>query len=417
MTRLPNGLRVVTDRMDHVESASIGVWIGTGARYETLAENGMSHMLEHMLFKGTKRRSPRAIAEEIESVGGHMNAYTARDHTTFYAKVLKEDVPLAADLLADILQNSLIDENELRREREVIIQEIGQAEDTPDDIVFDYLQEAAYPDQPLGRSILGTEQRVAGFMRDDVISYLKSCYRAQNMVIAAAGNIQHDEIVRLVEDLFIDIPQGQGRAFEPATYLAGERHERRITEQLHLTLGFPGQAFGNPDYYAAQVFSTIFGGGMSSRLFQEVREVRGLAYSIYSFGVSQCDTGLFGIYAGTSPEFAHDLVDVIASEMHQLMKAVPEEEISRARAQLKAGLLMSMESTSSRIEQMGRQMLIFDRIIDTDELVERVEAVDSSALVRVCEHMMGTGRPTVATVGPVGTLPDYDKITGLFALA
>ncbi len=406
----------MTDRMDHVESASIGAWVGTGARYETLAENGMSHMLEHMLFKGTKRRNPRAIAEEIESVGGHMNAYTARDHTTFYAKVLKEDIPLATDLLADILQYSVIDEQELQRERDVVIQEIGQAEDTPDDIVFDYLQEAAYPGQPLGRSILGTEQRVAGFMREDILSYLEACYRAENIVIAAAGNVQHDEIVHLVEDLFTEIPQGQGRPFEPAIYVAEERHARRTTEQLHLTLGFHSQSFGDPDYYAAQVFSTILGGGMSSRLFQEVREVRGLAYSIYSFGAAQSDTGLFGIYAGTSPDYAHDLVAVIAQEMHQLMQTIPEEEISRARAQLKAGLLMSLESTSSRIEQMGRQMLIFDRTIDTNELVERVEAVDSAALVRVCEHMLGAGRPAVATVGPVGTLPDYEKLSELFAL-
>lgn len=415
MTRLPNGIRVVTDHMGHVESASIGLWIGAGARYETLAENGMSHVLEHMLFKGTKRRKARAIAEEIESVGGHMNAYTARDHTSFYAKVLKEDIPLAADLLADIVQHSIIDEMELKREREVIIQEIGQAEDTPDDIVFDHLQEAAYPDQPLGRSILGTQERVAGFTRDDVLTYLDSHYRTGNMVVVAAGNIEHDMVVRLVEELFTALPEGTARSFEAARYLAGEKHDRRQTEQLHLTLGFPGLSFDNPDYYAAQVLSTILGGGMSSRLFQEVRESRGLAYSVYSFGASHCDTGLFGIYAGTSPELAGELVNVVAGETRRMLEIAPVDEIARARAQLKAGLLMSLESTSSRIEQLGRQMLTFDRIIGVEEMVERVEAVDEAALIRVCEHMLGSGPPTVATVGPTGSLPDYDSLIRLFA--
>ncbi|GER07283.1 peptidase M16 [Iodidimonas muriae] len=414
LTKLDNGIRIVTDYMPHVASVSLGLWVDAGARYETLEENGMSHLLEHMLFKGTLRRSPRAIAEEIENVGGHLNAYTSRDHTTFYAKVLKEDVPLAMDILADIFQNSVLDSKELDREREVIIQEIGQAEDTPDDIVFDDLQEVAYPDQPLGRSILGTAERVANFKRDDVFAFLKGHYRCDNTIVAAAGNITHEDVVRLVSESLSSLPTGMPRAYEPARYGGGEKRNNRKTEQLHMTLGFPSVSFSDPDYYASQVFSTMLGGGMSSRLFQEVREERGLAYSVYSFTNSHADTGLFGVYAGTSPDMAGDLVQVIAGEMLTMTNQAPVDEIARARAQLKAGLLMSLESTSSRIEHMARQLLIFGRLISIDEMVNAVDAVDGAALVRVCERLLSDGGLSVATVGISDRLPDYDRLQALF---
>ena len=414
ISTLSNGIRVVSDRMPHLASASVGVWVDAGARHEREEENGISHMLEHMLFKGTARRSARAIAEEIENVGGHMNAYTSRDHTSFYAKVLKEHVPLAVDILADILQHSLLDADEVAREREVVIQEIGQAIDTPDDIVFDYLQAAAFPDQPLGRPILGTEEHVAGFTRDMLATYVAAHYRGPGLVVAAAGNIEHRTLVDLVGAAFDTVSAAPPPGFAPATYEGGRHFDRRDTEQLHLTLGFPSVAFDDPDYYAVQVLSTILGGGMSSRLFQEIRETRGLAYSIYSFTASHADTGLFGIYAGSSPEVADELVRLIAEETRKLITAVEPLELERARAQLKAGLLMSLESTSSRIEQLARQVLIFGRVIGIDELVAHVDAVDPAAVSRAAERMLSAGAPSIASVGPTGTLPDYDRLAALF---
>lgn len=414
LTRLSNGLRIVTDRAPHVMSASVGLWIDAGSRYECEAENGMSHMLEHMLFKGTRRRSPRAIAEEIESVGGHMNAWTSRDHTSFHARVLSEDVPLAVDVLADILQHSTFDPNELDREREVIIQEIGQAEDTPDDIIFDHLQEAAYPAQPIGRSILGTAERVGAFSRDQLFGYLNRHYRADNTVIAAAGDVDHQQLVSLCAEAFSAMPTGEARGFDPAGYQGGVRHDRRKTEQLHLTLGFPGVSFDDPDYYAIQVLSTMLGGGMSSRLFQEVRENRGLAYSVYSFTGSHADTGLFGVYAGTTSDLAPEMLKVIADETLKLTEPADEAEVARARAQLKAGLLMSLESTSARIEQIGRQMLVFDRVLSLQEMVREVEAVDAAAVAAACTRMLKDGTPSIATVGRTGKLPGYQDVARLF---
>lgn len=414
LTTLANGIRVVSDARPHFASASVGVWVDAGARNESEAENGLSHMLEHMLFKGTARRSARAIAEEIENVGGHMNAYTSRDHTSFYAKVLKEHLPLAVDILADILQHSLLDPGEIAREREVIIQEIGQAQDTPDDIVFDHLQAAAFPDQPLGRPILGTEDRVATFTRDDLAAYVAAHYRAPALVVAGAGNIDHDALVALIAGAFTDLSHDPGPGCEPARYLGGEHRDRRETEQLHLTLGFPSVSFEDPDYYALQVLSTILGGGMSSRLFQEIRETRGLAYSIYSFSAAHADSGLLGIYAGSSDEVAGELARLIAEEVKKLCDGVAGPELERARTQLKAGLLMSLESTSSRIEQLARQVLVFGRVIDIDELVARVDAVDSEAVARVAQRMLVEGPPSLATVGPTGSLPDYDGLVALF---
>lgn len=417
LTTLPSGLRVVTEDLAHLQSAAIGVWIDVGARYETAAQNGLSHLLEHMLFKGTQRRSARAIAEEIEAVGGHLNAYTSRDHTTFYARVLQDDIPLAVDMLADLLLNSVFDPAELEREREVILQEIGQVMDTPDDIVFDLLQEAAFPDQPLGRSILGTEANVAGFTADQVRAYRDRHYRAKNMIVAAAGPLPHEQLVDLVADAFDGLAPDEGRDMAPARYRGGEIRDERDLEQLHLTLGFPSFSFDDPDYYALHVYTTILGGGMSSRLFQEVREERGLAYTVHSFTSTHVDTGLFGIYAGTDPDAAPEIAPVIAKEVRDLCQTVSEEEIARARAQLKAGLLMSLESTSARVEQMGRQLLVHGRVLPMEEMVAKVDAVDLAAVQRVCRRTLEDGRLALATVGPASGLPRYDAIMDAFGMA
>jgi predicted Zn-dependent peptidase len=415
ITTLPNGLRVVTEAMDRLETTSIGVWVGVGARAERAEQNGVSHMLEHMAFKGTASRSARDIAEAIEDVGGHLNAYTSREQTAYYARVLARDVPLAVDLLGDILQRSAFDPDELERERGVVIQEIGEVQDTPDDLVFDLLQEAAYPGQPVGRPILGTVETVSAFSRDSLAGYMAQHYSGGAMVLAAAGRIDHAELVALASRHFGALPAGAAAPSVAAEYRGGEARVNRRFEQVHLTLGFPSVSFGDPRYFAAQVMSTVLGDGMSSRLFQEVRENRGLAYSVYSFTAALTDGGLFGIYAGTSPGQADELVGVIAEQVHGLAERVEERELARARAQLRASTLMALESSSSRAEQMARQLLMFGRLIPLDEIVARIDAVTADDVRAAAACLLRDGPPTVAAVGPLRKLPDYDRIAARFA--
>ncbi len=377
--------------------------------------NGVSHMLEHMAFKGTERRDARDIAEQIEAVGGYLNAYTSREQTAYFARVMKEDVPLAIDILADILQHSVFDESELARERDVVIQEIGQINDTPDDVIFDRLQEVAYPDQAMGRSILGTPDVVRGFRREVLAGYMADHYRGATMVLAAAGRVDHDAVVALAEEAFGSMPAGAPVSGEPAGYAGGPTLEERPLEQVHVVLAFEGVSFTDPDYYPTQVLSTVLGGGMSSRLFQEVRERRGLAYSVYSFASSYLDGGLFGVYAGTGEAEIADLVPVICEEISKVGHAVGEEELARARAQIKAGILMSLESSSSRCEQIGRQMLIYGRTLPVAELIAEIDGVDSDAVSRAAKRLAGSAAPSVAAIGPIAHLESYGDIAARFA--
>jgi predicted Zn-dependent peptidase len=410
VTTLSNGLRVATDRIETVATASLGIWVDVGTRHETPEVNGVAHFLEHMAFKGTERRSARVIAEEIEAVGGHLNAYTSRESTAYYARVLKEDVPLALDILADILLHSSFDPAELERERTVILQEIGQANDTPDDIIFDNFQERAYPDQAMGRPVLGSPEVIRRLPRDAVVTYLRDHYGAERMVLAAAGNVEHDRIVELAEKLLSELPRERVVKTEQARYVGGDFRQSRDLEQLHLVLGFPGLPLGDPDYYAATVLSTAFGGGMSSRLFQEVREQRGLVYAIHSFAHGYRDGGLFGVYAGTGEEEAAELVPVLCEETMRLDKGFAPVELARAKAQMKAGLLMSLESTSARCEQLAQHLLIHGTPFDPAEIVRRVEAVDDAAIARVVAGWR-SAPPTLAALGPVGRLEEFDRLT------
>ncbi len=411
---LANGLRIVTDRIDTVDTASLGLWVDVGTRHEAPEVNGAAHFLEHMAFKGTERRSARAIAEEIEAVGGHLNAYTSRESTAYYAKVLKEDVALALDILADILLHSSFDPTEFERERTVILQEIGQANDTPDDIIFDHFQERAFPDQAMGRPVLGSPDIIRGLGREAVIAYLRDHYGAARMVLSASGNLDHDRFVALAEELLSAMPAERLVTTEPARYIGGEHRQGRDLEQLHLVLGFPGLPLGDPDYYAASVLSTAFGGGMSSRLFQEVREKRGLVYTIHSFAHSFRDGGLFGIYAGTGEAEAGELVPVLCDETMRLADGLTEIELARAKAQMKAGLLMSLESTGARCEQMAQHMLIYGTPFDPADLVRRVEAVDNAAIGRVVAGWRAAP-PTLAALGPVGQLEDFERLRARLA--
>ncbi|HYZ40154.1 MAG TPA: pitrilysin family protein [Stellaceae bacterium] len=409
VSTLANGLRIATDRIDTVDTVSLGIWVDIGTRHEPAAINGAAHFLEHMAFKGTERRSARAIAEEIEAVGGHLNAYTSRECTAYYAKVLKEDLALSLDIIADILQNSTFDPEEFERERAVILQEIGQANDTPDDIIFDHFQECAYPDQAMGRPVLGRRETIGGLRRDAVIAYLRDHYSARHMVLAAAGNLEHERLVDLAASLLSDLPAERCVSAEAACYTGGEHREDRDLDQLHLVLGFPGVVLSDPDYYAASVLSTAFGGGMSSRLFQEIRERRGLVYAIHSFVHGYRDSGLFGMYAGTGEQEAVELMPALCDEAMRLEDGLTEIELSRAKAQMKAGLLMSLESTGARCEQLAQHLLIHGIPFDPSEVVRRIEAVDDAAIRRVVA-LWHSAPPTFAALGPPSRLEGYEKL-------
>jgi len=409
ITELTNGLRVITDPMQTVETASVGAWVGVGTRHERPELNGVSHLLEHMAFKGTKQRSARAIVEEIEAVGGHLNAYTSRENTAYFAKVLKDDIPLAVDLIGDILQNATLDQEELDRERAVVIQEIHQANDTPDDIVFDRFQEAAFPNQAMGRPVLGSAPLIEGMQRDTIKTYMEEQYSGDRIVLAAAGKVDHDAFVKLAEQTFTHLPAQCPHDVEPVTYQGGDYREARDLEQVHLVMGFDGIAYDDPDYYPHAVLSTLLGGGMSSRLFQEAREKRGLVYSIYTFASNYDDGGLFGIYAGTGGDEIKELVPVICDEVKAVCDSVNAHEIDRARAQLKSSTLMALESTSARCEQAARQLQIFDRSIPNSEVIEKIDAVDVAAVNRVATRIFAS-TPTVAAIGPTARLASYDAI-------
>jgi len=408
-TRLPNGLRVLTDPMDTVETVSVGVWADVGARHEPAEINGVCHMLEHMAFKGTRRRSALDIAVEMEDVGGHMNAYTSREHTAFYAKMLREDLPLAVDILADILQHSVFDPEELERERGVVVQEICQSIDTPDDIVFDHFQATAYGGQALGRPVLGTVDSVRKLDSGIVGGFQHAHYSPERLVVAAAGRVDHDTLVDMVAAQFTDLTARAPDSGQPARYTGGEYREPRDVEQVHVVMGFDGVAYEDPDYYAAVVLATLMGGGMSSRLFQEVREKRGLAYTVSAYATSYVDGGLFTLYAGTGPEDVAALTPVLCDEINKVRRQVFADEVARARAQLRAGILMGMESSSGRCEQLARQILVYGRPISNEEVLTGLEAVDEAAVVRVADRIFSTP-PTLAALGMLDAMEPLDRM-------
>ena len=413
ITRLDNGMTIASDRMDAVETVSLGAWVGVGTRHEPATINGVAHLLEHMAFKGTDRRTAYDIAREIEAVGGHLNAYTSRESTAYYARVLVEDVPLAVDIIADILQHPTFDSDELKRERAVVLQEIGQSYDTPDDNIFDCFQETAYPEQAIGRPVLGTGEIVGRIDRDTLRSYMTRHYGGQNMVFAAAGKVEHARLVDMVSRAFDSLPSVTETEAEPADYKGGDFRESRDLEQVHILLGFNSLGYLDPDYYAASVLSTLFGGGMSSRLFQEVREKRGLVYSVYSFVSAYRDGGIFGVYAGTGEKEVGDLIPVVCDELSKLAADAADEEVVRARAQLKASILMSLESTNARCEQLAQQILIYGRPLSVAEVVGKIEAVGAADVRRLAERLV-SGRPTLASLGPIGKVEVFDQVAARF---
>jgi predicted Zn-dependent peptidase len=414
ITRLSNGLTIVTDPMPKLESAMLGVWVNVGTRNETRAVMGVSHMLEHMAFKGTQSRSARDIAEEIEAVGGYLNAYTSREQTAFHARVLKTDVMMAIDLLADILTHPTFEQSELERERQVVLQEIGQARDTPDDIVFDHLQSAIYPDQPMGWPILGREETVSAFTQDELRTYMAANYRAADMTLVSSGAVEHDEIVRAAEEKFASLRAGPAPTPLPARYVGGDIRLSQDLEQAHVVYAFPGVSSSDPDFYTEQVYVMALGGGMSSRLFQEAREKRGLCYAISAFAQAHRDGGTIGVYTGTGEVEAAEISAVIAGEMEQLAVGASEREVARAKAQLKSSLLMGLERPGQRAEQIASQMFTHGRLLSIDEMTARLDEVDARAVRRFGERVMESANPSMAAVGSVGRLEKHSVFATRF---
>jgi len=407
---LSNGFRIVTESMPGLKSAALGIWAMAGGRHERPEQNGIAHFLEHMAFKGTSQRSALQIAEAIEDVGGYINAYTSREMTAYYARVLEADVPLALDVISDIVLNPVFDLNEIEVERGVILQEIGQVLDTPDDIVFDWLQEAAYPEQALGRSILGPAERVRAFSREDLSGFVGEHYAPDQMILSAAGAVDHDEIVRMAEALFGGLkPAGH---LEPtgASFAGGEKRMIKPLEQAHFTLAFESPGYRDPSIYAAQIYASALGGGMSSRLFQEVREKRGLCYSIFAQAGAYADTGMVTLYAGTSGSQVADLAELTVDEMIRAAGDITPAEVGRARAQMKAGLLMGLESPSSRAERLARNVAIWGRVPELDETIARIDAVTTGDVKAFGEGLITSGRAAMALYGPVEDAPRLEAL-------
>ena len=414
ITTLSNGFRIVTESMPGLLSASAGIWVMAGGRHERAEQNGIAHFLEHMAFKGTEKRSALRIAEEIEDVGGYINAYTSREMTAYYARVLSPDVALALDVISDIVLNPVFNEADIETERHVILQEIGQALDTPDDIIFDWLQEVSYPDQPFGRTILGPEERVSSFGRNDLRAFVGEHYGPDQMILSASGGVDHDAIVKQAEAIFGGLkPVGASR-LHPATFASGEKREVKDLEQVHFALAFEAPGYRAPDVFVAQVYATAMGGGMSSRLFQKIREERGLCYSIFAQSGAYEDTGQITVYAGTSEDEIGDLVGLTVDELKRAADDMTEAEVARARAQLKAGMLMGLESPSNRAERNARLLAIWDRVPDVAEVVARIDAV-GTADVRRYAGDLAASQAAVALYGPVADAPGLEAIRARLA--
>ncbi|WP_102108713.1 M16 family metallopeptidase [Oceaniglobus roseus] len=412
---LANGLRIVTENMPGLKSASVGIWVNAGGRHERPEQNGIAHFLEHMAFKGTERRTALQIAEAIEDVGGYINAYTSREMTAYYARVLEADVPLALDVISDIVLNPIFDPTEIEVERGVILQEIGQVLDTPDDIVFDWLQEVAYPNQPMGRSILGPAERVSAFSKEDLSGFVKERYSPGEMILAAAGAVDHDAICKAAEAIFAGIERRPSEPVSPALFMGGERREARPLEQVHFTLAMEAPGYRDPAMYTAQIYASALGGGMSSRLFQEAREKRGLCYSIFAQAGAYADTGMLTIYAGTSAAQIAGLAELTVDEMARAASDMTPEEVARARAQMKAGLLMGLESPSSRAERLARLLAIWDRVPDLDETIAKIDDVTTGDVKEFAGKVAGGHQTAMALYGPAESAPSLEALTARLA--
>ncbi|GFR28413.1 uncharacterized zinc protease RF_0338 [Trichonephila clavata] len=415
VTKLDNGLRIITEQVRDVDSVALSIRVGVGSRAESANQNGISHFLEHMAFKGTKTRTAFEIAKAFDDIGGVFNASTGRESTTYYAKVLKKDIKTGIDILMDISINSAFPEDELEREKGVVIQEIFQTNDSPSDIIFDKYFEAAYKDQPFGKSILGTQDTVKSFTREDLNNYINEHYFGENMLFAVAGNVEHEEVAQLTKDFLSKIHPKKLKKSQNASYTGGEYLEHRKLDQVHLLIGLPSVSRYDDKYHTFQVLDSILGSGMSSRLFQEVREKQGLAYSVYSFNSSYTDTGMFSIFAGTDSSNLDKLLKSITTELKKLSTDdLKEEEVNRVKERVKSQILMSRESVSSRAETLGHYYGNYNRYISKNELIEKISAVTTANVKKAAKELLSQHeKTTLAAIGEIKSLPSYDKVVSM----
>ncbi len=414
-TTLDNGLTIVSNDMPHVETVALGVWTKAGARDETVEENGLAHLLEHMAFKGTGTRSAFDIAAEIEAAGGDMNASTSMETTAYYARVLRNDWELALDVIADIVINPVFPKDDLALEKGVILQEISAARDTPDDLVFDLAQGLAWPAHALGRDILGTAKSVRSFTQADLMAYREKHYTASRMVVSAAGRIDHEMLVDAAAKRFSGVSRGTEAVRNAPVYVGGNVAVKRPLDQVHQVMAFAAPGYFDTDIYAAHLLASVLGGGMSSRLFQEVRERRGLCYSTFSHMSAFADAGLMQIYAATAPKTAAEFCKVAADVLLDASDRIEQPELDRARAQLKASLVMSLESPSARADQIARQRLIYGRVPEVTEILAKVDAVTTDDVTRVAATTFAKASVSLSAVGDTSLLANKDQLAARFA--
>lgn len=411
-TVLPNGVRIITEEIDYVRSVSIGLWVGAGSRDEREDYEGISHFIEHMLFKGTKNRTARELAESLESVGGQLNAFTTKEYTCFYAKVLDEDMDLAVDVLSDMFFNSLFDEKEIEKEKKVVIEEIKMYEDSPDELIHDLFSEYVWNDHPLGKPILGTEESIRGLSREKIIDYLGHHYAPDNLVVAVAGKINHEEVLKKLAPLYGEFRRGGKRILEGTpTGQTIHRYNTKDTEQMHLVMGVPGLGQDDDDIYPMHIINNILGGGLSSRLFQGIREQRGLAYSVYSYHSTYVDSGMFAIYAGTTPSNTQEVVECILAEVQEMKtNGITADELAKTIAQVKGSLYLGLESVSSRMSRLGKTELSYDRVISPDDVVEKLEKVTLDDVKRVMNRLWIKDKLSLVMMGPAGHDVDLQSL-------
>lgn len=402
-TVLPNGIRVVSEEIPHMRSVSVGVWLRVGSRYELPQEQGISHFIEHMMFKGTSNRTARQIAEEFDSVGGNVNAATSREYTAFYAKVLGSDLPMALDIISDMLINSTFSEIDIDRERSVVLEEISLYEDTPEDVVHELFARSIFGDHPLGLSVLGTEETIGSFCRDDFLTYLRKWYTPGNMVISGAGQIEHKKFVEEISARFGSCGEKNpiGCCHSPSRVRNCCVRQKEI-EQAHICIGGLGVPRSHDDRMPIVVLDNLIGGGMSSVLFQELREERGLAYSVYSYQSSYQDCGVFGIYCGMSPENSHEVLHTIRQQLARIREyGFGKTDIERAKAQLKGNMILGLESTSSRMSRLAKMALFYDELYTPEQVLDKLDAVTAEQVHCAAARYLSEENLSIAFVSPL----------------
>lgn len=408
-SKLTNGINVVTFNMPYVNSVSINIIVKVGSRYESEQESGISHFLEHMAFKGTKTRSAEKIAEEFDMIGGYFNAYTSREQTVYYSKVLNENFDKAIEILADILQNSVFDQVDIDKELNIIMQEMAGVNDNPDDLVYEKFYSLAFPNQSIGKSILGDAENLAKFQKQNFMNFLEKHYTSENIYISVAGNIEHEKVINFAEKYFLSFPSGLEQKLVPAIYSGGFKHTKKTLEQTSIALGFESVPYSNiTEFYYTQILSVILGGGLSSRLFQIIREKLGLAYSVGSFNSSYYDSGVFSIYASTDHKNVTKLLNSLFIEIKKIQEHISEEELQRAKSQIKTSILMAEERSEYKSEEIGKNFALFKKYFPTNEVIDVIMETKTSHLISSAKKIF-ISKPTLSIVGSLPKNFDFKK--------